>query len=361
MYHKECDGSIVDISGKYIFFSFEKFINDICHGNCCFICGAKQSDKNFNDEHVIPNWILRKYKLHRTTIELPGDKLYNYGHYKIPCCEECNSLMGQTIEEPIRDLLHLPFNEFVGKIFDVDNETYLQFVNWLYLIFLKTHLKDTTVRLNQDRRKGDGKVSSLLDLKTLHHIHCMARAFYTKCTIDKSAFPMLNIFHIDDDYANSYDYADLSYCTSMMMQIDEKCIIFALDDSGMATYAARPMLDKVAGNNITPIQAREILARIGFANFILKERPVYHTMTDPDNGSTMILGDVPDNIEMLDHENEDFGMLFYQTTKGLLEHMVVDNISDVKQEVKEGLTTFLVDEDGQFNTRSMIFIEDKNN
>lgn len=352
MYYKEIDGSIIDNSGKYIFFSLEKFVNDICHGNCCFICGAKQSDKNFNDEHVIPNWILRKYKLHRATIELPGDRLYTYGNYKIPCCEECNSLMGKTIEEPIRDLLHLPFNEFVEKI--SDDETYLQFVTWLYLIFLKTHLKDTTVRLEQDRRKGDHKVSSLLDLHTLHHVHCMARAFYTKCTIDKSAFPILNIFHISDDHANSYDYSDLSYCTSMMMQIDEKCIIFTLDDSGMATYAARPILGKVAGNHITPLQAREILARIGFANYILKERPVYHTITDPDNGKAMIIGDVPDNIEMIDHENKDFGMLFYQTTKDILELMSGDNISDIKQGVKEGQFTFLVDENGQFNTRSMI-------
>lgn len=50
---KTSDGSIVDQDSKVIFFSTRRFIDDICIGNCCFICGAKPENKPFNDEHVL--------------------------------------------------------------------------------------------------------------------------------------------------------------------------------------------------------------------------------------------------------------------------------------------------------------------
>jgi hypothetical protein len=38
------DGSIIDRAGKVIFFSTQRFVDDICLGNC-FICGARPEDK----------------------------------------------------------------------------------------------------------------------------------------------------------------------------------------------------------------------------------------------------------------------------------------------------------------------------
>ena len=69
---KTSDGSIVDQDGKVIFFSTRRFIDDICIGNCCFICGAKPEEKQFDDEHVFPEWLLRRYNLFARTITLPN-------------------------------------------------------------------------------------------------------------------------------------------------------------------------------------------------------------------------------------------------------------------------------------------------
>jgi hypothetical protein len=49
MWTKTHDGSIVDTSGRVIYFSTERFVNDICLGDCCFICGAKPSE---NDDAI---------------------------------------------------------------------------------------------------------------------------------------------------------------------------------------------------------------------------------------------------------------------------------------------------------------------
>src|ERR1700723_3777613 len=102
---KTPDGSFVDESGKVLFFSCERFVREICEGDCCFVCGAHPTDKPFNNEHVLPNWLLRRYELHRSSITLPNDTLFRYDQYTIPCCADCNALMGREVEEPIRQLL----------------------------------------------------------------------------------------------------------------------------------------------------------------------------------------------------------------------------------------------------------------
>ena len=89
-WHKTLDGSIEDHTGKVIFFSTDRFVNDICLGRCCFICGAQPGSKIFNDEHVFPDWLLRKFSLFDRTITLPNGRTLRYDRNKIPCCQDAN-------------------------------------------------------------------------------------------------------------------------------------------------------------------------------------------------------------------------------------------------------------------------------
>jgi hypothetical protein len=68
MWSRLDDGSVIDDNGKLIFFSTQRFVNDICLGHCCFICGAAPSSVPFNDEHVIPEWVLRRFGLFSKSI-----------------------------------------------------------------------------------------------------------------------------------------------------------------------------------------------------------------------------------------------------------------------------------------------------
>jgi hypothetical protein len=99
---KDRDGTIKDESGNIIFFSYERFLTDICEGDNCFMCGASPKDKEFNEEHVIPKWVLRKYGLFKQAITLPNGVSLRYDKYTVSCCKKCNSYLGATIEEPIR-------------------------------------------------------------------------------------------------------------------------------------------------------------------------------------------------------------------------------------------------------------------
>lgn len=171
-YFLTSDGSIISQSDKIVFCSVARFRKNICEGDCCFICGAHRSETIFNDEHVIPEWALREFDLFSKKITLPNGNTYRYDRYKIPCCQECNSMLGEKVEQPVSSLLK-------GGIEDVSKHLqekgpWLFFI-WLSLIFLKTHLRDWSFRWHLDERQGDFPISEAYDCEELHHIHCIAR------------------------------------------------------------------------------------------------------------------------------------------------------------------------------------------
>jgi hypothetical protein len=148
MWTKTHDGSIVDTSGRVIYFSTERFVNDICLGDCCFICGAKPSEKKFNNEHILPEWLLRRFDLFARVITFPNDTTVRYDRYTVPCCDECNSLMGEVVEKPISEVVEggaQAINDFASK------GNLLKLVVWMGLIFLKTHLKDRSLQSFRSR------------------------------------------------------------------------------------------------------------------------------------------------------------------------------------------------------------------
>ena len=54
------------------------------------------------------------------------------------------------------------------------------FYIWLSLLFLKTHLRDRDFRWHPDERQKTSHISEAYDWEELHHIHCVARAFFTQ-------------------------------------------------------------------------------------------------------------------------------------------------------------------------------------
>lgn len=82
------------------FLPFERLRDEICKKGSCFVCGSPRG-RDFNDEHVIPNWLQRHCGLHKETLTLPNGVRVKQGTHKTPCCEECNRLLGDIYETPI--------------------------------------------------------------------------------------------------------------------------------------------------------------------------------------------------------------------------------------------------------------------
>jgi hypothetical protein len=154
MWTRAPDGSVIDQNSRVIFFSEQRFVDDICLGECCFICGAAPGDMPFNNEHVLPEWLSRRYNLFDRTIVLPNGNTLRYDRYTVPCCVPCNKLMGERIEELISEITRRGAEATIAFLKANGN---LEFFVWMGLIYLKTQSSSAAPgcasRRRQDSRR----------------------------------------------------------------------------------------------------------------------------------------------------------------------------------------------------------------
>jgi hypothetical protein len=344
VFSKTEDGSILDRNGRVLLFSVERFVNDIGEGDCCFICGAFPGSKPFNNEHVIPDWVLAKHGLHSRRISLPNQADLAYGRYTVACCQECNYQMAQVYEEPISELIAAGYDA-VRQHF-LRNGPKLLFP-WLALIFIKTHLKDKHLRVHLDTRMGTERIAEWYRWEELHHIHCIARSFYTGARLDATAFGSLAVLAAHGgDLPDDFDYGDQYAAKTMLLQVGEVTFITVLNDSCIASNFLSPMMRVIAGP-LAPLQLREVMARLAYANLMLKTRPDFHSEF-LFKGGYVIWADVPRRIEFEDPDDATFGYIFQAAAKDVIAAVPEAEREQLIDCIKSGRWSFLTDEHGKF-------------
>jgi hypothetical protein len=349
MWKKNSDGSIEDADGKVIFFSTARFVQDIVLGECCFICGARPGQKPFNDEHVIPEWILRRYNLFDRKITLPNETGLRYGSYTVPCCADCNALMGRHFEEPISHAVN------GGRLLDLVSTDPLLVYAWLALIYLKTHLKDRALRLHLDTRKGSEKIADDYDWTELHHLHCLARYFYSGAEIEREAAGSFTALNVDNGGSTDrFDYSDLYQAQTAMLSLDDVAIYAVMNDSGASLCNYFRDLEKLTGP-LSHVQAREVMVHLAFINLNLKERTRFHTECDMDAERCRIVASRPEKPELASLDFAQRGRILRKALSHVLPHMTMpgfDSPEQIAEAIESGYMTFLFDDDGKFITDS---------
>ena len=264
------DVDVIDSSGRVLYFGCRNFVEKIAVGTTCFICGADPTTATFNDEHVIPDWILAKYRLHFRHITLPNAAHLLYGQYTVPCCENCNGLMSSALESPISKVVNCGYSE-VQKY--LENGGLSQVYQWLALIYLKTHLKDRHLRFHLDHRKGDATLAHLYDWRDLHHVHCIARAFYTNAVLGSGAVGSILVCPVRRIKGDEpFDYADSHDGSTIRLRLGDTAFLAVLNDACAVLSALSVELRRITGP-LSSIQLRELLARMAFTNLHLVKRP----------------------------------------------------------------------------------------
>ena len=343
------DSLIINSNGEILFFGLNRFIDDIAKGNCCFICGAKPGSKVFNDEHIIPDWVLRKYKLHDKRISLPNGTHIPYGKYTVPCCKDCNSQLGALIETPISKLLNKSYNEIIKEI-EKDNEIVYKIFRWLSLIYLKTHLKDKSLSIDRDARKASGKIGDFHIWEDIHHVHCIARSHYTKIDIDKKVYGSIFIFPVIElPEFNSFDYIDSMAGKVVMIQLGAFCIVVVLDDACAAYSIYKNNFQKITGP-LSPFQVREIVAHMKYINVNLKERPLFYSSFK--SGKFKMYSKIPKKFYLLDKENEilKFGEILHFYIKDIIGEFAEKE--EILDSIKSGDRSYLFNENSEFINHS---------
>jgi hypothetical protein len=75
------DGSLLE-DGQIVYFSVARFVQEVCQAGHCFLCGAAPKELAFEQEHVIPEWLLRKHNLFDLKIGVPNGGGLHYPRYK---------------------------------------------------------------------------------------------------------------------------------------------------------------------------------------------------------------------------------------------------------------------------------------
>lgn len=335
--------------GKVLLFSCEDFVRDICEGDACFICGAPAGSTPFNNEHVIPRWLLRRFDLFDRKITLPNGRVHTYGRYGVPCCRACNTFLGDRLETPVSQLLEGGHEAVFARL---DGDAVRLLFIWVTLIFLKTHLKDRLLPVDPDPRNGAGMLDDAYDWREMHHLHAVARSVFTGAVVEPEAIGSMLFLVIDDDLAQDrFDWIDLTFDQTVALQVGEVGIIAVLNDSGAAKHAWGDAIAAIDGS-LTSTQMRELAARMATANLDLENRPVFGTTVGvgPDQAVT-IWGRHEDAPRFAALDPNTYGDKLAYVLRDRLDHLRIDNVvgaDAVRERLKAGDATFLFREDGTF-------------
>ena len=353
MWTKTKDGSIIDNGGRVIYFSAERFVQDIYLGDCCFICGVSPNETAFNNEHVLPAWVLRRFNLFSKKVTLPNKTTFQYDRFTVPCCVDCNLMMGELIEKPVSDAVSGGLRA-INKL--VEEGGLLKIIVWMGLIFFKTHLKDRELRFNLDARKGAEKISDLYPWNELHHLHCIVRCFYNDCHVEQEAIGSFLTLPVRNDASwEKFDFAHLTLQQTMLLRLDDAGMLAVFNDSGAVMNLFWQRLKRIKGA-VSELQLREIMAELAFLNHHLKQRPTFHSEFDMTKEIYQILAKRPLEVELRDLDCSVRGDLLYRAVEYALPNLrVVSHTKEkILDEIKSGTLTFLFDNDGKFIKKSLL-------
>lgn len=299
---EEPDQTVIGKDGRILVFGCQHFVDEIVNGDACFICGASSADKTFNDEHIIPRWILRRYNLFDKEIMLPTGELRHYRGYRVPCCADCNSLLGEKLETPISQLFDGNYADVMQRL----NESTLQLLFiWVSLLFFKIHFKDRSVRVHKDTRTGPAAIGDSYDWEGMHHLHALARSPYTQASLLPEALGSIRVYEVTGEMTEGgYDYLDFTFDQTVVIRLGEIGIVATLNDSTAAESAWFDRLELIDGP-IAEIQLREIGAMFALANRDLIERPSFATLVY--DGSLVTIAGRRPPLRLKKFEPEAFG------------------------------------------------------
>ena len=263
-------GSIRSLNGEVLHFTMEDFAAEIGKGSCCFICGAEPKNREFNNEHVIPDWVLRRYSLHGRSVTLPNGTKHRYSSYKVPCCSTCNSSLGELVENPVREIL-VQGNDAVNAHMEAEGPWL--FFKWLNLLFLKTHLKDKYLRRHLDRRRGGETLDSEYEWQELHQIQCVCRSHLPWYDVDpRIVGSFFTLPATTVGVTERFDYYDVHDARTVLVRIEDTAFVCVLDDACGSFSLFYQFLERVEGS-LSPVQLREIAARLAHVSLKMEPRP----------------------------------------------------------------------------------------
>jgi hypothetical protein len=185
--------------------------------------------------------------------------------------------LGDHFEQPISTIIKTGYGSLIQ--YARRGKPQLLF-SWLCLLYLKVHLKDRYLRFHLDPRRGAETIADLYDWRELHHIHCIARSFYSGAKIDPLVYGSVLIWPTRTTAGDGrFDYSDSYEGRTLLLRLGEIAIFAVLDDACAVQNILNDELSSLRGP-LSSIQLRELLVRMAITNIRLTERPRFKSSFD---------------------------------------------------------------------------------
>ena len=177
----------------------------------CFICAEAATSA----EHVIPQWLQRRFNLWGQRLELPNHTTIPYSQLTIPACSRCNNEIYGQLEQRVSRNVASPSDLW----------------KWANKVHYGLAFKDRF--LEWDRRNPGYKIGDIVRNddpleKDRHFLHCLSGAFKTKPD------PFGTVFTFKFRQTEPFDFAHMLPTSSLCMSFgDWGLIVFVTDGQAL--------------------------------------------------------------------------------------------------------------------------------
>lgn len=224
--------------------------------NRCFLCGILLDDTNRTDEHVFPQWLLRRCELWKQKLTLLNRTDIPYAQVKIPCCFTCNNIHLSPIEGRVGQA----FREGPEAVIALDRTDLFVWLSKVYYGLLILELFLATDRA--DPKAGNIMVPEWVERLNMHHMLMQVARGVVRWP--PSSFPA-SIFvfecQVPNDVRKTFDYSDSLYFPYLSIRIGSVGIVASLQDWGSMEHTIDiPMFNAGRRMALHPQQWRQIHA-----------------------------------------------------------------------------------------------------
>ncbi len=349
MIGKRLNGILVSDDGRPIQETTSAWLGRIRDHERCFVCGVEKSAAAFNDEHVVPKWVLKRFNLYDQVLTLPNGATVRYDRYKVPCCAACNSFLGECVEVPMSKIT-------AGGVSTISTHIRehgpVLISTWLSLLYFKLHYRDIAIRYNRDLRKGASAIGDLHEWENIHHVYSLAVASHTGVTVHPEVIGTLVVLQMAPPqvFTAAFDLTDMTPGLSIMIRLGDAAICHNPSDLKALGEWATQKVNTITAP-LSEVQAREFAGRLGFGDLLLKNRPVIGTRTIPGDPTRLeMVGYHPEPPSFHDMDRELFGQMMHARLSRFYPVLRIEGFSPdaVEALVKSGSFSFIWGQQGEF-------------
>ncbi len=247
----------------------------------CFLCGEFLDEQNYSEEHIFPKWLQKRFDLWNKELVLLNETTIKYKNLKIPCCFNCNNIMGSNIEKLIEQGVSAGYDEFIK----LDKKIIFQWLNKISygMLFKELSLK---AKLNDPSSDTIYKDEYLKEHKMQH---LFLRSIISNTVFINNPCSIL-IFKIDDYHQESYWAFDNPFLKTFFIRMNDVGIISHLMDNGYGEGFFMYLADmrELLSKTLHPIQFEELCAKFLYKSSLFYREPFYSTLFDDNNPHTII-------------------------------------------------------------------------